>query len=132
MNDLRTYQLMQHGLVSSQARVDSKEDWPYGLCSFMQSTVNALPNVTYLDWQNVNNAMQRLMQQWPEWSGCDLYIIGQNPEDARRLYIHGHDINPELSEAEWKWAKTSPYGRKRRELLAYLISRCEEITGQVL
>ena len=127
MHSLEVYQTMQKALVQVQAEVNEGTWSTCGICSVLPSTAA----YEHHDYTEVDKLFFELMKQWPDYSGCSVYPIGQSYEDGHWLYTNVPSYWTHSKES-WMWAKTSPYGRKRRELLAYLISRCEDITGQVL
>ena len=130
MYSLEVYQTMQKALVQVQTEVNHGDWSTGGICGKIQSNlIRMTSNAT--EQYVANRAFLELIKQWPEYSGDQLYPIGQSSEDGYWLYMNVPSYWPH-SEESWMWAKTSPYGRKRRELLAYLISRCEDITGEVL
>ena len=130
MYSLEVYQTMQKALVQIQTEVNHGDWSTSGICKVLVLNLRD-ESKNYTERQVNTLAMLELMKQWPEYSGCSLYPIGQSEEDGYWLYTNVPSYWPH-SEESWMWAKTSPYGRKRRELLAYLISRCEDITGEVL
>lgn len=129
MNDLKQYQIVHEALVAIQEDIQKGLYVNRGICNtFLRKVRTATGKYTAV---GVNTKLSSLMQSWPEYSGNTSYVIGQSSNDGRRLY----EVVPyywQGSEAEWLWSMKSPYGRKRRELLAWLINRCEEITGKVL
>ena len=130
MYSLEVYQTMQKALVQVQTEVNHGDWSTGGICGKIQSNlIRMTSNAT--EQHVANRAFLELIKQWPEYSGDQLYPIGQSSDDAHDLYVYQPPYWTQSEEA-WMWAKTSPYGRKRRELLAYLISRCEDITGEVL
>ena len=130
MYSLEVYQKMQKALVQVQTEVNNGGWSTGGICARVTSNVIRMTS-NYTEQQVIHRAFLELIKQWPEYSGYHLYPIGQSEEDGYWLYMNVPSYWPH-SEESWMWAKTSPYGRKRRELLAYLISRCEDITGEVL
>ena len=130
MYSLEVYQTMQKALVQVQTEVNNGGWSISGICEKIYSNLIRMTS-NYTEQQVIQRAFLELIKQWPEYSGDQLYPIGQSSEDGYFLYVNVPSYWTQ-SEESWMWAKTSAYGRKRRELLAWLINRCEEITGQVI
>lgn len=128
MSDLKQYQMIHKALVGINADIQKGKFYDYGLCVAFKYKVSELTG-KYVD-SNTVNKLNVLMQSWPEYSGSPTFVIGQSGFDGDNLYCTPNYWQG--SESEWMWSIKSPYGRKRRELLTWLINRCEEITGQVL
>ncbi|AUR95271.1 hypothetical protein HOU78_gp51 [Vibrio phage 1.204.O._10N.222.46.F12] len=129
MTDLKQYQIIHKALVGINADIQNGQFDAYGLCNTFRYKIKNLTG-NYVGSKLIHK-LDTLMQSWPEYSGDPSYIIGQSGFDAAMMYGFAPPYW-QGSYSEWMWSEKSPYGRKRRELLVWLINRCEEITGQVL
>lgn len=128
MDDLGQYKALRTALLQVRKEIRQGNFVHHGLCSRVDYTLNSNLDGDYYLIKEINKKFNRLVQQWPEWSGNKLSVIGQSPNDAYYLYVY----RPEYwqgSAAGWMYSEHSAYGRKRRELLDWLIGRVVEITG---
>lgn len=128
MHDLEQYKALRHALLQVRQEIRQGIFVDNGLCSRIADKLKSNLDGDYYLIQAINKKFGRLLEHWPEHSGSVNYPIGQNSEDGYYLYV----MVPSYwqgSEAGWYYSKSSAYGRKRRELLDWLIGQVVQITG---
>ncbi len=128
MDDLEQYKALRTALLQVRKDIRQGDFTDNGLCSRVDYRLGDNLDGDYYLKKQVLNKFKRLMRQWPEHSGLTDYPIGQSREDAFDMYTRVPRYW-QGSEAGWFYSEHSAYGRKRRELLDWLIGQVVEITG---